>query len=331
MSQSGAETDATLHPSDQMMKVASFGPLESADCNLCGSSRQTPLVVQHWFGEDFVVVRCADCGMIRTNPRPTREWKARFYDPDCNGLAEQMGGKEFVYAPAPDRLPSYQRLLHFITKRVPARGRLVDIGAASGVFASMARDAGFEAFACDYSREALAYGEKHYGIRTIQSPAEDIDAEDESFDVVTIFHTIEHLPDPLAVLRELHRILKPGGRIFLETPNYLPHYFMQTRFGFIWPLYKWLTKRQHGIPWVPFDHYYHWTPQHLLEALRLAGFEEARSEHILGYRSNTKPNMIFWCAYIGYDLFAELVYLLSLRRLDLRLVLLASGRKPLGK
>ena len=46
--------------------------------------------------------------------------------------------------------------------------------------------AGFDAVACDYSREALAYGEEHYQIPTIQSPAECIDAEDQSFDIVTV-------------------------------------------------------------------------------------------------------------------------------------------------
>lgn len=322
------EADNTgVHPSDQLMKVESFGALESAACSLCGSEETELVVVQHWFAEDFSVVRCKGCDMIRTDPRPTPEWKSSFYNPECNGLAEKMG-REFVYAPAPDRLPSYKRLLKFLMKRVPAGGKLIDIGAASGIFTKMATDAGFDATACDYSADALAYGEENYQIPTLQSPAESVATEDQSFDIVTIFHTIEHLPDPLAVLKELNRILKPGGTILLETPNYLPHYLMQTKFRFIWPLYKWLTKREHGLPWVPFDHYYHWTPKHLRDALKLAGFENVQSEHILGYRSNTKPNFIFWCAYIGYDCFAQLVHLLSFGKLDLRLVLLASGTKP---
>ena len=315
-----------LHPSDALMKVPSFGPLEEADCSLCGSEACSPLVVQHWFAEDFVVVRCDSCGMIRTNPRPTSEWKTRFYDPAFNGLSEKMG-REFIYAPEPDRLPSYRRLLRLIMSRVSPGSRLLDVGAASCVFTGMAHDAGFDAVACDYSDDALAYGREHYQVPTIQSPAENIDTEDASFDVVTIFHTIEHLPDPLAVLKELHRILKPGGMIFIETPNYLPHSLIQTKFQFLWPIYKLLTKREHGLPWVPFDHYYHWTPRHIRKALQQVGFEEARPEHILGYRSNTKPNLVFWVAYVGYDCLAQLIHWFTLGRWDLRLVLLASGRK----
>lgn len=307
------------------MKVPSFGPLEEASCALCGDDRSTLVVVQHWFGEDFRVVRCSGCGMIRTNPRPTETWKASFYDPACNGLAEKMG-RDFVYAPAPDRLPSYRRLLGLITRR-RSTGRLIDVGAASCAFAKMAADAGFDATACDYSQEALAYGAHHYGIPTLKSPAEAIDAEDESYDVVTIFHTIEHLPDPLAVLKELHRILRPGGQIFLETPNYLPHYYVQTRLRFVSAPYRWLTKREHGLPWVPFDHYYHWTPAHMHQALLKAGFQQPEALHIPGYRSNTKPNLAFWLAYVGYDSLAEAIYLSSFKKLDLRMVLLACATK----
>lgn len=323
-------TAVELHPSDALMKVPSFGPLEKSNCNLCGNAETSLVVVQHWFAEDFSVVRCGGCGMIRTNPRPTSEWKTRFYDPKCNDFARQRMGRDFIYAPAPDRLPSYQRILRFITSHTQPGSRLIDIGAASGVFAKMASDAGFDAVACDYSEDALSYAEEHYNIATIRSPAENIDTPDNSFDIITILHTVEHLPDPQGVLKELYRILRPGGMIFLETPNYLPHYLIETRFRFLLPVYKWLTKGKHGLPWVPFDHYYHWMPKHLYRALKQAGFNEVSSQHILGYRSNTKPNFIFWCTYIAYDFFAEVVYQLTLKRWDLRLVLLASGKKPVS-
>lgn len=314
------------HWSDKLMKVATFGALEYADCALCDSPDYSLVVVQHWFGEDFHVVRCRHCGMIRTNPRPTSAWKANFYDPTCNGLADTMG-RGFIYAPQPDRLPSYQRLLRYISRRARRGQRLVDVGAASCVFTKMALDAGFDAVACDYSQEALAYGTANYHVKTLQSPAEAIDTPDASFDVVTIFHTIEHLPEPTKVIRELYRILKPGGFVLIETPNYAPHFLVQTKFKFMWPLYKFLTKRPDGLPWVPFDHYYHWTPQHLTSALREAGFRRASAHHILGYRSNTKPNLLFGCAYNAFDALAQLLYWVTFTRIDLRLVLLASGYK----
>ncbi len=308
------------------MKVESFGPLEDANCGLCGSSENDLVVVQHLFREDFHVVRCKSCGLIRTNPRPTAEWKARFYDPRCNALPE-LHGRDFIYAPEADRLPSYRRLLQFVKKRMRPGGVLIDVGAASGTFVKMAIDDGLQAIACDYSHEALAYARDTLGVPTLASPAEQIDAPDNSYDCVTMFHTIEHLPDPVGVLREMLRILKPGGFIFLETPNYTLHYTAETRWRGLFPLYKLLTKRE-GMPWVPFDHYYHWTPALLRRALQQAGFVEATSHHILGYRSNTKPNLIFGMAYVLFDLIAQTAYLLSAQRSDYRLVQLATGRKP---
>jgi hypothetical protein len=62
-------------------------------------------------------------------------------------------------------------------------------------------------------------------------------------------------------------------------------------------------------------------------ALTEVGFREARSHHILGYRSETKPNAIFWCAYASYDLLAAVAHALSGGRWDLRLVQLATARK----
>lgn len=320
------ESGIAMHWSDKHMKVPSFGELEYADCALCGSPASTPVAAQHWFGEDFQIVQCSQCAMIRTNPRPTPAWKSNFYNSECNSLAETTG-KDFIYVPQPDRLPSYQRLLRYILERAKPGQRLIDVGAASCVFTKMAQDAGFDATACDYSPEALAYGVKNYNVKTLRSPAEAIDAPDSSFDVVTIFHTIEHLPDPMKVLKELHRILKPGGFVFLETPNYAPHFLAQTRFRFVIPFYRFMTKRVEGLPWVPFDHYYHWTPEHLTDALRAAGFREARAHHIQGYRSNTKPNLLFWCAYQAFDALAQIIYMTTLKRVDLRLVLLASGTK----
>jgi ubiquinone/menaquinone biosynthesis C-methylase UbiE len=329
MSPNHATSESSLtngvHPTDALMKVPSFGPLEDANCGLCDSPDSTLVAVQHQFGEDFRVVHCNSCGMIRTNPRPTAEWKAHFYDPQYNRLPETFG-RDFIYAPEADRLPSYRRLLEFVKARMKPGGTLIDVGAASGDFVNMAVDDGIDATACDYSREALLHAEKHYNLKTLQSPAESIDAPDDSFDVVTMFHTIEHLPDPLKVLREMYRILKPDGLIFLETPNYNPHYLVQTRLRGIFPLYKLITKRKE-IPWVPFDHYYHWTPPLLRRALQQAGFRECTSHHMLGYRSNTKPNLVFWMAYVGYDVMAQAIHMATGGREDHRLVQLASGRK----
>ena len=283
--------EISTDPAARFMKVPSFGSLEHADCALCGDPHWLTVTRQHVFGEDFRVVRCSGCGLIRTNPRPDAEWKERFYDPQYNGYLESQS-RHFLYAPEPSRVRGYHRLLAFLQPRTPPRASLLDVGCAAGLFVREAVDRGFDATGCDYSEAAIAYGKEHFGVKIIRSIAELIDAPDNQYDVVTILHVIEHLPDPLKVLRELRRVLKPGGLLLLETVNYRAHYEIEKHLKFLIPIYGFLTHRK-GLPWVPFDHLYHWSPQSLERAMEMAGFRHVRSHHLMGYRSEVKPNWGF--------------------------------------
>jgi 2-polyprenyl-3-methyl-5-hydroxy-6-metoxy-1,4-benzoquinol methylase len=320
-----AATAASRDPADRYMKVPSFGPLRHSDCEACGSGDAILVTTQHAFGEDFRVVRCTGCGLIRTNPRPTAEWKSRFYDPRYNAYAEEHG-RDFIYAPDERRLPGYRRLLRFLRRRVRRGARLLDVGCASGLFVKEARELGLDAEGCDYSEAAARYGREQFGVHIITSPAASIGAPSDSYDVVTLLHVFEHLEAPLAVLSELRRVLKPGGLLLLETVNYRPHYLIETRFRFLIPLYERLTKRD-GLPWVPFDHLYHWSPEALLRAFRVTGFRGVTTHHLPGYRSEGKPSLLFSSVYLACDAVGLGLSAATLGRCDLWPVLLATGRK----
>jgi 2-polyprenyl-3-methyl-5-hydroxy-6-metoxy-1,4-benzoquinol methylase len=307
------------------MKVPSFGPLEDADCGMCGESKWKLVTRQRLFGEDFQVVRCVGCGLMRTNPRPSPQWKANFYDPRCNRIAEQ-NGRDFIYDPALDRVYGYRRLLALLKEHVPANARLLDVGCAAGLFVKEARDHGFDATGCDYSARAVAYGKERFAVELIHSAAEAIDAADNSFDVVTILHVFEHLPDPMSVLKELRRVLKMGGLLLLETVNYRAHYEMEKHLRFCIPIYNLITKRS-GLPWFPFDHLYHWSPATLETAMKEAGFVDVKLNHLKGYRSEMKPNTGFTLAYAMSEAVAQMLYTISGGQWDFWPVLLATGTK----
>ena len=309
----------------KFMKVPSFGDLEGCDCALCGAQDGEVVIEHHMFGEDFRVVRCSSCGLIRTNPRPTPTWKMHFYDPDFNGYAESQG-RDFIYAPDLRRLLGYAQLLKLIGSYCPCPSTLIDVGCAAGLFVHEAKAFGYEAVGCDYSVKAIAWGRREFGVEIICSPAEAVAAPDCEYDVVTLLHVFEHLPDPIGVLREMRRILKPGGMLFLETVNYSAHYQIEKRLRFFIPFYNFVTRRQ-GLPWVPFDHLYHWTPKTLRRAMKDAGFEEFQTHHLSGYRSEGKPNSFFKLIYAGAELLTSAINKFSGGRNDFWPVLLATGRK----
>jgi ubiquinone/menaquinone biosynthesis C-methylase UbiE len=83
-----------------------------------------------------------------------------------------------------------------------------------------------EILAADFSSKAVESGEAFAtrkridNVRWLQADMQDIPLESSSVDTVVSFETIEHVPDPKKAIQEVYRVLKPGGRFFLTTPNY---------------------------------------------------------------------------------------------------------------
>lgn len=268
----------------KFMKIPSFGPLEAIPCPNCQTSEFDTVATQSIFGEDFKIVRCKKCGLIHTNPRPTKEWKKRFYDPEYNGYIEEKG-RDFVYLPSPKREPANHMILNFICNQFnPRKARVIDIGCATGDFVKIAEDYGFEAFGCDFSKAALCYGYQKYQLKLVQGAAESLPLADETFDFVTMLHLIEHFPNPFSAIKEAKRILRKGGIFIVETPNYLTYYYIQRYLSFLIPIYCKITGR-YDLPWFPFDHLFHWTHKTLIGALSQEGFDYIQLINIKNYRA----------------------------------------------
>jgi SAM-dependent methyltransferase len=101
--------------------------------------------------------------------------------------------------------------------RVP--GKLLDVGAATGFFVEQARATGWDAMGVEPSEWAAAYARNELGVDVRPGTLESLQFPDATFDVVTMWEVIEHLPDPRTTLAEVKRILRPGGRLVLSTPD----------------------------------------------------------------------------------------------------------------
>jgi 2-polyprenyl-3-methyl-5-hydroxy-6-metoxy-1,4-benzoquinol methylase len=130
--------------------------------------------------------------------------------------------------------PQKRKQIDESVRHLPATGKpgvLVDIGCGNGQFLGAAMQLGWEAWGVDLDPKAVETAQKT-GATVMQGGFPDTGLSSAHFDIVTLSHVIEHVHDPLAALREAFRVLKPGGHIWIATPNIgsLGH----ARFGAEW-------------------------------------------------------------------------------------------------
>lgn len=160
----------------------------------------------------FPLVRCAACGLLRLHPPPDAPTLERAYSssyaphtrPGLSGRAKGLLERWSVR-----RLPAH----------VAAPNRVLDVGCATGNLLLAIRRAGNEAVTGVEPVEAAASVARSRGLTVHHGTIEDARFPDAAFDTVILSHTLEHVQDPGATLREVRRVLAPGGSVVLWLPN----------------------------------------------------------------------------------------------------------------
>jgi SAM-dependent methyltransferase len=98
-------------------------------------------------------------------------------------------------------------------------GKLLDVGCGNGQMAAYLREMGWDVTGVEPDPTAARLAEEQCGLKVYQGTLEEAKLGAESFDAISMQHVIEHVPDPLSTLRECQRVLKPGGRLVIITPN----------------------------------------------------------------------------------------------------------------
>jgi len=171
-------------------------------CTVCGCA-DIPRV----FEPD--VAQCARCHVFFRTPRPTQEEIRRSYDYGSNYAEWQQNDA--------GRRSIWERRLA-ILGRYKKAGRLLDVGAGDGFFLDMAKAAGFETFGTELSATGADYARKR-GHQLLLGQINDVDFKELKFDVITIWHVLEHLPNPGEALSILSGLLAPGGVFAVAVPN----------------------------------------------------------------------------------------------------------------
>ena len=196
--------------------------------------------------------RCPGCGSALLNPRPTveaigkaysgpyRPYKARRARPRPKGRRARLRyavtnahlrrrwGYTGLHARAPlgavaALMPGVRRAADRLVRFVPAPSspdaRLLDVGCGSGTYMKLMRDLGWQVRGVELDEGAVRTARKA-NLDVRQGTMDDLDPDvDGLFDVVTVGHVIEHTHDPIAALTAARSVLKPGGTLWIGTPN----------------------------------------------------------------------------------------------------------------
>lgn len=98
-------------------------------------------------------------------------------------------------------------------------GRLLDVGCGNGSFLAGMFELGWEGTGVDFDEKGVATARSHNGLSIHHGSVEEMHFPPNSYDAITLSNVIEHVPNPLATFKELTRILAPGGRLVIITPN----------------------------------------------------------------------------------------------------------------
>jgi len=169
-------------------------------------------------GDGFEIVRCRECGAVMTRPLPSTGELGRYYPKVYYRTSD---GRRF-----PGVVEWLQRCLYAGRARKVERliggrrGRVLDVGCGPGWLLKAFERRGWETKGTELSGEAAAFAREELGLDVASQELSELNIPGGCYDAAVLWHVLEHVPEPQAVLCEVSRVLKPGGALLLGVPNW---------------------------------------------------------------------------------------------------------------
>jgi 2-polyprenyl-3-methyl-5-hydroxy-6-metoxy-1,4-benzoquinol methylase len=250
--------------------------VEKKPCLLCGENHFNKLFSALDFDSGkvfFGLIECENCHLVRTNPVPTDSELEKYYAlPYYGSGTDKFIGVAETLTYCSNYLRSRSILSHIHgSKRFPANApiKILDIGCGRGHLLKILQQKGFD---CHGIERADFPKDNEIGdIHIYKQEIEDVGFSENFFDTVLIWHVLEHVSDPISMVREATRILRPGGLLTIAVPNFGS---FQARFF--------------REDWFHLDlprHIHHFTPAILLRILDENGFSSI-NKHTFSFEQN---------------------------------------------
>ncbi|MEM7085923.1 MAG: class I SAM-dependent methyltransferase [Bacteroidota bacterium] len=170
-------------------------------------------------GEEFSLIQNEEHGFLQTHPQPQVETLSKYYESEAyiSHTDAKKGLMAFLY----QRVKGYSlnKKRSLIRKLNNGKGSLLDIGAGTGEFLKVAQKGGWNISGIEPNEKARAIARN----KNINLKASIEDVLGEKFDVVTLWHVLEHLPDLEASIRKIESLIVDGGILIIAVPNFNSH------------------------------------------------------------------------------------------------------------
>jgi len=183
-------------------------------CVLCGNEKFNNISSKDAKSSEYLLVSmCYNCGLVQQNPIPSNNELTIYYSHNYR--------KDYknTYTPKPKHVfragnTALQRIW-FLNNANIIGGTLLDVGAGGGEFVYLAGKLGFDSVGIEPNIGYSEYANSEYGCKVITGELSNITG---TYDIITMFHVLEHLPSPIKAFEKLHSSLNANGKLFIEVP-----------------------------------------------------------------------------------------------------------------
>ena len=181
--------------------------------------------------ETFDLYHDETLDMLITSPQPSLENLGKYYESE--DYISHTDNKRSLFEKLYHLIKSIalKNKLNLINSLQPNKGKILDVGAGTGEFLSVAKNDGWQTIGVEPSDKAKAIA-KSKGVSFVEQTSE---LENHSFDVISMWHVLEHVPDLDKQIKELKRLLKPTGTLIIAVPNFKS--FDAKHYGKFWAAY----------------------------------------------------------------------------------------------
>ncbi|MBN1823304.1 MAG: class I SAM-dependent methyltransferase [Endomicrobiales bacterium] len=197
---------------------------EDIPCNICGSNEYEVVIKPE--RKDFdpskiisaaggimgtqQIVKCSVCGLKYVRPRLKAGFVVKAYrDSVDENYLSQSAARDITF----------RKCIEIVEREKQVKGRILDVGAASGNFLKHAKERGWEVSGAEPSKSLAEHGNRNYGVNIFAGTLSEARYPDAYFDVITVWDMLEHSTDPSAELAEMRRILKKDGMLVVNFPD----------------------------------------------------------------------------------------------------------------